>query len=237
MLEDLVRAVDAVYSNLRGDYPKRLRITYEDLKDVNPRIVCCSLSGFGMTGPRAGRGRLRLHDAGARRLDEPHRRARRAADEERALARRPLRRLRVRDRAPGRALAGSARRRRVRLRRLALRDGAARAHVRRHVGRLPRLRAGAALGVRPPVDRPVPELPDRATAGSWSPARSRSSGSGSARRSGAPDLAADPRFADFAGRHEHRDELVPELRKVPSRRARRTSGSPSSPPPACRTPA
>jgi crotonobetainyl-CoA:carnitine CoA-transferase CaiB-like acyl-CoA transferase len=56
VLEDLVRAVDAVYSNLRGDYPKRLRITYDDLKDVNPRIVCCSLSGFGMTGPRAGEG-------------------------------------------------------------------------------------------------------------------------------------------------------------------------------------
>ena len=56
VLEDLVRAVDAVYSNLRGDYPKRLRITYEDLKEVNPRVVCCSLSGFGMTGPRAAEG-------------------------------------------------------------------------------------------------------------------------------------------------------------------------------------
>jgi crotonobetainyl-CoA:carnitine CoA-transferase CaiB-like acyl-CoA transferase len=56
VLEDLVRAVDAVYSNLRGDHPKRLRITYEDLKEVNPRVVCCSLSGFGMTGPRAAEG-------------------------------------------------------------------------------------------------------------------------------------------------------------------------------------
>jgi crotonobetainyl-CoA:carnitine CoA-transferase CaiB-like acyl-CoA transferase len=56
VLEDLVRVVDAVYSNLRGDYPKRLHITYEDLKNVNERIVCCSLSGFGMTGPRAGEG-------------------------------------------------------------------------------------------------------------------------------------------------------------------------------------
>jgi crotonobetainyl-CoA:carnitine CoA-transferase CaiB-like acyl-CoA transferase len=56
VVEDLVRAVDAVYSNLRGDYPKRLRITYEDLKEVNPRVVCCSLSGFGMTGPRAAEG-------------------------------------------------------------------------------------------------------------------------------------------------------------------------------------
>ena len=58
---------DAVYSNLRGDQPAKLAAHYDDLKDVNPRIVCCSLSGFGMTGPRAARGRLRLHDAGARR--------------------------------------------------------------------------------------------------------------------------------------------------------------------------
>ncbi|HEY1729139.1 MAG TPA: CoA transferase [Candidatus Baltobacteraceae bacterium] len=50
---DLVRKSDAVFSNLRGDIPKKLRITYDDLKDANPRIVCCSLSGFGMTGPRS----------------------------------------------------------------------------------------------------------------------------------------------------------------------------------------
>lgn len=53
VFEDLVRGADAVYSNLRGDVPAKLRIRYEDLKHVNPRIVCCSLSGFGMTGPRA----------------------------------------------------------------------------------------------------------------------------------------------------------------------------------------
>lgn len=53
VLEDLVVHADAVYSNLRGDVPKRLRITYDDLKHLNPRIVCCSLSGFGMSGPRA----------------------------------------------------------------------------------------------------------------------------------------------------------------------------------------
>ena len=54
VLEDLVRRSDAVYSNLRGDIPERLRIRYADLKDVNPRIVCCSLSGFGLDGPRRG---------------------------------------------------------------------------------------------------------------------------------------------------------------------------------------
>ena len=54
VFEDLVRHANAVYSNLRGDQPAKLRITYADLKDLNPAIVCCSLSGFGMTGPRAG---------------------------------------------------------------------------------------------------------------------------------------------------------------------------------------
>lgn len=53
VFEDLVRRGDAVYSNLRGDVPAKLRITYEDLKHLNPAIVCCSLTGFGMTGPRS----------------------------------------------------------------------------------------------------------------------------------------------------------------------------------------
>ncbi|MHC1559267.1 CaiB/BaiF CoA transferase family protein [Actinomycetospora sp. C-140] len=53
VFHDLVRSADAVYSNLRGDVPAKLGIRYEDLKDVNPRIVCCSLTGFGMTGPRS----------------------------------------------------------------------------------------------------------------------------------------------------------------------------------------
>lgn len=56
VLEDLVRGVDVVYSNLRGDQPQRLRIRYDDLREVNPRIVCCSLSGFGTSGPRAAEG-------------------------------------------------------------------------------------------------------------------------------------------------------------------------------------
>jgi crotonobetainyl-CoA:carnitine CoA-transferase CaiB-like acyl-CoA transferase len=53
VLEDLVKVSDVVYSNLRGDVPEQLRIRYEDLKHLNPSVVCCSLSGFGMTGPRA----------------------------------------------------------------------------------------------------------------------------------------------------------------------------------------
>jgi crotonobetainyl-CoA:carnitine CoA-transferase CaiB-like acyl-CoA transferase len=56
VLEDLVRRSDVVYSNLRGDQPVRLGLTYEQLKHVNELVVCCSLSGFGMTGPRAADG-------------------------------------------------------------------------------------------------------------------------------------------------------------------------------------
>jgi len=49
----LVKVSDAVYNNLRGDVPRKIGITYDALKAVNPKIVCCSLTGFGMTGPRA----------------------------------------------------------------------------------------------------------------------------------------------------------------------------------------
>jgi crotonobetainyl-CoA:carnitine CoA-transferase CaiB-like acyl-CoA transferase len=51
VFEDLVRVSDAVFANVRGDVPERMRIRYADLAPVNPRIVCCLLSGFGMTGP------------------------------------------------------------------------------------------------------------------------------------------------------------------------------------------
>jgi len=53
VFNDLVKKSDVVYSNLRGDVPKKIGICYEDLKHLNPSIVCCSLSGFGMTGPLA----------------------------------------------------------------------------------------------------------------------------------------------------------------------------------------
>lgn len=52
VFEELVKTADVVYSNLRGDVPERMRITYDDLKHLNPLIVCVSLTGFGMSGPR-----------------------------------------------------------------------------------------------------------------------------------------------------------------------------------------
>jgi crotonobetainyl-CoA:carnitine CoA-transferase CaiB-like acyl-CoA transferase len=53
ILHDLVRVSHAVYNNLRGDLPAKLGLTYAALREVNPAVVCCSLSGFGATGPRA----------------------------------------------------------------------------------------------------------------------------------------------------------------------------------------
>lgn len=52
VLHELVRHADAVLDNLRGDLPEKLGLTYEDLKTVNPRIVCAHLSAYGREGPR-----------------------------------------------------------------------------------------------------------------------------------------------------------------------------------------
>ncbi|MGI6575888.1 MAG: CaiB/BaiF CoA transferase family protein [bacterium] len=49
----LVQISDAVFNNLRGDQPHKLGLDYDSLQGYNPKIVCCSLSGFGLTGPLA----------------------------------------------------------------------------------------------------------------------------------------------------------------------------------------
>ncbi len=40
-----------VYDNFRPGILERLRIDYETLKQINPRIIACSVSGYGHTGP------------------------------------------------------------------------------------------------------------------------------------------------------------------------------------------
>jgi crotonobetainyl-CoA:carnitine CoA-transferase CaiB-like acyl-CoA transferase len=49
----LVKTADAVFDNLRGDQPGKLGLTYEALRDANPRIVCAHLSAYGREGSRA----------------------------------------------------------------------------------------------------------------------------------------------------------------------------------------
>jgi crotonobetainyl-CoA:carnitine CoA-transferase CaiB-like acyl-CoA transferase len=53
ILRKLVERSDAVFDNLRGDLPAKLGITYSQLANVNPRIVCVHLSAYGRSGSRA----------------------------------------------------------------------------------------------------------------------------------------------------------------------------------------
>ena len=53
VFQDLVGTADAVVSNLRGDVPEKLGLTYGSLKAANPKIVCAHLSAYGRDGPRA----------------------------------------------------------------------------------------------------------------------------------------------------------------------------------------
>jgi len=48
---DLVRASDIVFDNFSAGVPARLRIDFETLSQVNPRIITCSVTGFGEDGP------------------------------------------------------------------------------------------------------------------------------------------------------------------------------------------
>ncbi|MBI4334427.1 MAG: CoA transferase [Chloroflexi bacterium] len=48
---DLARVSDVVWDNFRSGVMKRLGADYATLKSINPRIVACSITGFGPSGP------------------------------------------------------------------------------------------------------------------------------------------------------------------------------------------
>ena len=55
-MKTLVKDADIVIENYRTGTMDRLGLGYEDLKNINPGIIYCSISGFGRTGPYANRG-------------------------------------------------------------------------------------------------------------------------------------------------------------------------------------
>lgn len=55
ILYDLVKSSDVVIDNYRAGVTKRLKIDYDTLKQINPKIICCSISGFGQKGPYSDR--------------------------------------------------------------------------------------------------------------------------------------------------------------------------------------
>ncbi len=52
ILGKLVATADAFLCNLRGDQPEKLGLTYDSLKQYNPKIVCALVSAYGREGPR-----------------------------------------------------------------------------------------------------------------------------------------------------------------------------------------
>ena len=51
VLHRLVKRADVLVENFRPDVKHRLKIDYETLKTINPRLVYASISGFGQDGP------------------------------------------------------------------------------------------------------------------------------------------------------------------------------------------
>jgi crotonobetainyl-CoA:carnitine CoA-transferase CaiB-like acyl-CoA transferase len=48
----MARNADVVIENLKGGTMARYGLGYEDLKKLNPRIIFCSVTGYGQTGPK-----------------------------------------------------------------------------------------------------------------------------------------------------------------------------------------
>jgi formyl-CoA transferase len=55
VLKRLVERADVLIENYRPDVKRRLGIDYDSLRQINPRLVYVSISGFGQDGPYADR--------------------------------------------------------------------------------------------------------------------------------------------------------------------------------------
>jgi CoA:oxalate CoA-transferase len=53
IFKSLVKTADVVVENFRPDVMKRLGLSYDILREINPRLVYCAISGFGQSGPDA----------------------------------------------------------------------------------------------------------------------------------------------------------------------------------------
>ena len=56
LVRRLAARADVVLENWRPGTAARLGLGYDDVRRLNPRVIYCSISGFGQTGPYASRG-------------------------------------------------------------------------------------------------------------------------------------------------------------------------------------
>lgn len=56
ILRRLVRDADVLIENYRADTMPKLGLSYDTLREENPGLIYCEISGFGRTGPYAHRG-------------------------------------------------------------------------------------------------------------------------------------------------------------------------------------
>ncbi len=52
MLFELVKSADVLIENYRPGVMDRLGVGYDTLRQINPNLIYCAISGFGQTGPR-----------------------------------------------------------------------------------------------------------------------------------------------------------------------------------------
>lgn len=48
---DLIKTADVVVESFRPGVTKRLKIDYDTLKEINPKLIYCSITGYGQDGP------------------------------------------------------------------------------------------------------------------------------------------------------------------------------------------
>ena len=53
ILRDLVKTADVLIENFKVGDLKRYGLDYDTLKEINPRLIYCSVTGYGQTGPMA----------------------------------------------------------------------------------------------------------------------------------------------------------------------------------------
>ncbi|MGV7245095.1 CaiB/BaiF CoA transferase family protein [Caballeronia sordidicola] len=52
VLMQLVKTADVLVHNFRPNVPPRLGIAFEQLRQINPRLIYCAVTGYGETGPK-----------------------------------------------------------------------------------------------------------------------------------------------------------------------------------------